>query len=470
MTLPAHYEAVFLLENTGLRKVILVRQSTISPLIQVLEYLKHRILTSMDSILYQIKRLLPRFVLNRLRPVYHLCLAWLGAVRYRHPSRSITIIGVTGTKGKSTVTELITHILHTEGTKVASLSTIQFTIDGETRRNLHKMTMPGRFFVQKFLREAVDAGCTHAVVEMTSEGAKQFRHKFIDMDALVFTNLTPEHIESHGSFEKYKAAKLELAKAVARSPKRPRYLVANTDNEHGADFLDFPVEHSLSYSLGDLSLYTLQKTSLTLIIDGATIRVPLVGLFNVYNVLAAITITRALGVSLKTIEQALYELPPVRGRVEHFSSPVSASKTVTAIVDYAHTPDSLRQLYTAFKDQPKIAVLGNCGGGRDTWKRPEMGHIAEEFCDHIILTNEDPYDENPRVIVDQMSKGIDDKSKFEIVMDRRLAIRRGIELAVDGGYVIVSGKGTDPYIMGPHNTKLVWSDAEVVAEELVKLV
>ncbi len=423
----------------------------------------------MENFLYYLKLLVPRVILNKIRPVYHLGLAWLGAVRYRHPSRSITIIGVTGTKGKSTVTELITHILQTDGKKMASLSTIQFKIGDKVRRNLHKMTMPGRFFVQKFLREAVDAGCSHAVVEMTSEGAKQFRHKFIAVDALVFTNLTPEHIESHGSFENYKACKLRLAEAVAKSPKRPRYLVANTDNEHGQDFLNFPVEHKLPYGLHNLSLYTLHKDSLSIIIDGATIRVPLVGLFNVYNVLAAITLTRALGVSLKVIEQALYELPPVRGRVEHFYSREGATKKVTVIVDYAHTPDSLRQLYTAFKDQPKIGVLGNCGGGRDTWKRGEMGAIAAEFCDHIILTNEDPYDENPRGIIDAMAKGIIDKSKLEIIMDRRLAIRHAIELAVDGGYVIVSGKGTDPYIMGPHNTKLVWSDAQVVSEELAQL-
>jgi UDP-N-acetylmuramoyl-L-alanyl-D-glutamate--2,6-diaminopimelate ligase len=423
----------------------------------------------MESFLYQVKRFIPRAVINKIRPLYHYSLAFVGSIIYRNPSAQITIIAVTGTKGKSTVTELITHILETDGKKVASLSTIQFKIGDEIRRNLYKMTMPGRFFVQKFLREAVTAGCTHAVVEMTSEGAKQYRHKFIDMDALVFTNLTPEHIESHGSFENYKNAKLSLAQAVTSSSKRPRFLIANTDDDHGADFLKFAVENPLPYSLQDLSLYTLHKDSLSVIIDGTTIRVPLVGLFNVYNTLAAITITRALGVSLKTIEQALYELPPVRGRVEHFYSRDGASKKVTAIVDYAHTPDSLRQLYTAFKDQPKIGVLGNCGGGRDSWKRPEMGHIAEEFCDRVILTNEDPYDENPRAIVDQMYKGIDDKSKVEIIMDRRLAIRRAIELSVDGGYVIISGKGTDPYIMGPHNTKLVWSDAEVAAEELARL-
>ncbi len=416
------------------------------------------------------KRVLPGFVVRRIRPMYHYLLAWAGAILYRHPSRQITVIAVTGTKGKSTVTELITHILETDGKTVASLSTIQFKIGSDVRRNLYKMTMPGRFFVQKFLRAAVDAGCTHAVVEMTSEGAKQYRHKFIDLNALVFTNLTPEHIESHGSFEKYKACKLELAKAVAASSKRPRTLVANTDDEHGADFLAFPVENALPYQLSDLSLYSLQKEGFSMVIEGTTLRVPLVGLFNVYNALAAITLTRAYGVSLTTIDSALHTLPTIKGRVEHFKSGTGAGKAVTAIVDYAHTPDSLRQLYTAFKDVPKICILGNTGGGRDTWKRPEMGHIAEQFCDQIILTNEDPYDENPRTIVEAMKKGITDPSKLQIIMDRRLAIRAALDQAPDGSYVIISGKGTDPYIMGPNNTKTVWSDAAVVQEELARLI
>jgi UDP-N-acetylmuramoyl-L-alanyl-D-glutamate--2,6-diaminopimelate ligase len=307
---------------------------------------------------------------------------------------------------------------------------------------------------------------------MTSEGAKQFRHRFIELDALVFTNLSPEHIESHGSFEKYKAAKLAIAKQLELSAKQPRYIVANTDNEHGADFLKTQVEEKLPYGLGSLKLYTLHKDGIGLIFksgdEEVTIRVPLVGLFNVYNALAAITLTRALGVSLPTIEQALRGLKPVRGRVEHFYAPKTASKQVTAIVDYAHTPDSLEQLYKAFKDVPKVCVLGNTGGGRDTWKRPEMAAIAERYCDSIILTNEDPYDENPRKIVDEMAKGITDASKLEIIMDRRLAITTALEKAVDGGYVLISGKGTDPYIMGAHNSKEPWSDAEVVQEELSK--
>jgi UDP-N-acetylmuramoyl-L-alanyl-D-glutamate--2,6-diaminopimelate ligase len=423
----------------------------------------------MDTFLYHLKQILPKTLITYIRPAYHYVLAYLGNLIYRHPSTALTVIAVTGTKGKSSVTEITAAILRAHGLQVASLSTIQFVIGDTTTPNRFKMTTPGRFFVQKFLRAAVDAGCTHAVLEMTSEGAKQFRHRFIEFDALVFTNLTPEHIESHGSFENYKNAKLKIAQAVADSRKHPRYLVANIDNEHGADFLNYPVEHTLPYSLNDLSLYSLHKDSVTLVVEDTTLRVPLVGLFNVYNALAAITLTRALGVSLKTIEGALRSLPPLKGRVEHFYSSKDAPKHITAVVDYAHTPDSLEQFYKAFPDVPTVCILGNTGGGRDTWKRPEMGAIAERYCDHIILTNEDPYDENPRAIVDAMKKGITDQSKLDIIMDRRTAIRTALSKVPDGGYVLISGKGTDPYIMGPHNTKIPWSDAQVVQEELAKM-
>lgn len=423
----------------------------------------------MSYLLDFFKRWLPKSVLNSVRPPYHYLLAYLAALYYRHPSREIMVIGVTGTKGKSSVTELMARVLSQSGYKVASLSTIAFTINGEAERNLFKMTMPGRFFVQSFLRRAVNAGCTHAVIEMTSEGARQFRHRFIEIDALIFTNLTPEHIESHGSFAAYKAAKLSIAAAVANSTKRPRYLVANVDDEHGQAFLNYEVEHRLPYSIKDMSLYSLHKDSVSLVFGDTTIRVPLVGLFNVYNVLAVITLAKQLGLSLSDIDKALRNLPPIRGRVEQFSSPKTAPKQITAVVDYAHTPDSLEKLYQAFPNVVKVCVLGNTGGGRDTWKRPEMGALAERYCEQVILTNEDPYDEDPRSIVEAMRDGMTDQSKVEIIMDRRLAIRTAIKNCPPGGYVIVSGKGTDPYIMGPRGSKLVWSDAAVVKEELAAL-
>ena len=423
----------------------------------------------MSNFRHTVKKYIPQRLFALLQPGYHYALAYAGAVKFRHPSRDIAVIGVTGTKGKSTTTEILAHILRGAGYKTASLSTIQFTCGDKTERNLYKMTMPGMFFIQRFLRQAVDADCTHAVIEMTSEGARQFRHKFVEIDALLFTNLTPEHIESHGSFKNYKAAKLRLAAAVAGSHKRPRTLVANVDDEHGQDFLNYAVEKILPYRLSNLTLHSLQKDSVTMVINNVTIRVPIVGLFNVYNTLAAITYARSIGVPLESIRDSLAKLPPVAGRVEQFHSPTTADKRITVVVDYAHTPDSLTQLYTAFADKYKVGVLGNTGGGRDTWKRPEMGAIAEEHCEQIILTNEDPYDENPQSIVEQMKRGMSTSAPVRVIMDRRAAIQTAINDCPDGGYVLVSGKGTDPYIMGPNGTKQVWSDAQIVQELLATL-
>ena len=423
----------------------------------------------MDNILRILKKFIPKAVFKALQPAYHYLLSLLGAIRYGFPSKEIAVIAVTGTKGKSTVTELISTILRADGKRVASLSTIQFTYGEKKERNMFKMTMPGRFFVHQFLRRAVNEGCEYAVMEMTSEGAKLYRHKFVEINALVFTNLTPEHIESHGSFENYKAAKLRLAKAVEDSIKRPRIIVANDDDEHGKDFLNFDVEKKVSYSLQDLSLHTLHKDSVSLVFGETTIRMPLVGLFNVYNALAAIKTAEQFGVSLQSAANALRDLAPIAGRVEHFESTKGAMKHVTAVVDYAHTIDSLEKLYQAFPDKPKVCVLGNTGGGRDTWKRPEMAAVAEKYCDHIILTDEDPYDEDPRKIIADMEKGIQDKSKLEIIMDRTEAIRTAVAKAPNDGYVIVSGKGTDPYIMRANGEKEPWSDAETVKEILREL-
>lgn len=423
----------------------------------------------MDNFLYYVKQLIPVSLFKLAQPPYHFVLSVIGALWYRFPSKEITVIGVTGTKGKSTVVELINAIFEADGKRTALAGTIRFKLGEKSERNMYKMTMPGRFFMQKFLRDAVNAGCDVAIIEMTSQGVLQYRHKFMHLDALVFTNISPEHIESHGSYEKYIEAKLELAKTLELSQKRPRYMIANRDDEQGERFLTADVEHKLPYGLSDLELHTLNKDDVSLVLHGTTIRVPLVGLFNVYNALSAITCARAFGVPLKTIHKALTNLPPIKGRVERFRSPKDAEKKVTAIVDYAHTPDSLEKLYQAFEKEHKVCILGNTGGGRDTWKRPEMARIAEKYCERIILTNEDPYDEDPRKIIDDMVRGIDDTGKLTVIMDRRKAIRTALEEAPDGSTVIISGKGTDPYIMGPNNTKTPWSDAKVVTQEMSSL-
>ncbi len=414
-----------------------------------------------------IKRLIPRKLFQFAQPVYHWKLALLGALLYRFPSRHIKVIAITGTKGKSTTVELVNAILEAAGKKTAVAGTIRFKIGNETRPNLFKMTMPGRFFIQKFLREAVEAKCDYAVIEMTSEGAKQFRHKFIDLNALIFLNLTPEHIESHGSYEKYRDAKLSLAHALAESPKKNKVMVVNGDDPEAPKFIEAAKGsiHKI-FSIKDAGDLKLRPEGLTLQLQGKTITSHLRGRFNAYNILSAATFALAYGISIDAIRDGIQTLKEVRGRVEGIK--VLPNQPFEVIVDYAHTPDSLTKLYEAFPNNKKICVLGNTGGGRDAWKRPVMASIAEKFCDTVILTNEDPYDEDPRKIVDDMEAGMKNKKPL-IIMDRGEAIHTAIKKASAGDVILISGKGTDPCIMGPNGTKIPWDDATVVREELKKM-
>ncbi|MFA6407950.1 MAG: UDP-N-acetylmuramyl-tripeptide synthetase [Candidatus Paceibacterota bacterium] len=400
---------------------------------------------------------------RKLLSPYHFLWALFSSVWYRFPARNMTVIGVTGTKGKSSVAEMLYTILMTAGHKTALAGTIRFCIGNESRPNLYKMTLPGRGFIQKFIYEALTKKCTYAVVEISSEAALQYRHLFLDLDALVFTNLQKEHIESHGSMENYFQAKFALGKALTHSMKRPRRIIANADDTRGSDFLALPVEMQIPFSFADTSDVHMDEKSVSFSYCGTRFALQLPGKFTILNALAAIKTAEAFGVPPETSAKALSELSHISGRVER----VEAGQDFIAIVDYAHTPDSLSALYGAFPNQRKICVLGNTGGGRDTWKRPEMGKIADAACDVVILTNEDPYDEDPRDIIDAMAAGMGRAP--QIIMDRREAIRAALRAARPGDAVLISGKGTDPFIMGPNGSKTPWSDAQVIREELERL-
>jgi UDP-N-acetylmuramoyl-L-alanyl-D-glutamate--2,6-diaminopimelate ligase len=418
----------------------------------------------LEKILRTTEKIVPKKLYKFFQPAYHLGLAHTGALLYGYPSRKIKVIGVTGTKGKSSTTEFINAVLVAGGHKTAVLSTIHFKIGNSNRPNKYKMTMPGRFFVQKFLHDAVQAGCEYAIIEMTSEGARFYRHKGIEIDTLVFTNLSPEHIESHGSFEKYLAAKLELAKATAKSKKEITRIIANKDNEYGVHFMIYNVSEVIPYSLKEVVIKKRTTDATTFVYQGQTITIHLPGDFNVSNALAAIHVGETEKVPLEKIKLGLEGLTMIRGRVEK----VHEGQDFDVVVDYAHTDDSLRKLYETFSTKRKICVLGSTGGGRDTWKRKVMGEIADTYCDEIILTNEDPYDEEPKKIVKEIAEGIS-KHEPEIIMDRRKAIRKALSSAKKGSIVLITGKGTDPYIMGPNGSKQEWDDARVVREELAKL-
>ena len=426
----------------------------------------------MDTLIKIIKRPIPEKVFKVVQPAYHYFFALASAIYYRHPSRDIKVIFITGTKGKSSTTEILNAILEGAGKKTAMAGTIRFKIGDVSTPNKYKMSVPGRGFIQKFLRQAVDAGCEYAVLEMTSEAAKQHRHRFIDVNALIFLNISPEHIESHGGFDNYLAAKLLLAQALQHSSKRPRIIIANSDDKEHQKFLDIDVEQKVTFSLKQAEPYTLDHYGLYMTYKGTNLRSHLQGVFNVSNILAALSYAETEGITPKTAQLGLNKLEQISGRVQKIvlpkSNPLSKKQDFTVVVDYAHTADSLEKIYGVFKDSKKIGVLGNTGGGRDKWKRPEMAKVANDNCSHIILTNEDPYDEDPLQIINDMLPGIT-STPYEIIMNRREAIHQAISLAKTGDTVIISGKGTDPYIMEANGKKTPWSDAQVAEEELEKI-
>ncbi|MCX6723894.1 MAG: UDP-N-acetylmuramoyl-L-alanyl-D-glutamate--2,6-diaminopimelate ligase [Candidatus Staskawiczbacteria bacterium] len=392
-----------------------------------------------------IKKFIPKFLLR----FYHFCLAFLGAVLFGFPGmdKSLKIIGVTGTSGKSTTVDFITRILEESGSKVASASSIRFKVGEKEWENKYKMTMPGRFVVRKFLRQAKTAGCKYVVLEVTSEGIRQFRHKFINFDAVVFTNLTPEHIESHGGFENYRNEKLKLFHATKNIH------VINTDDENSKYFWNIPAKQKIGFSAKDA-----EKVGL---------RLNLLGDFNVLNALAAITVAKAYGIDLETCKRALEKAKVISGRME-----VVAKEPFGVVVDYAHTPAQLEAVYKTFQGKNLICVLGSCGGGRDKWKRPILGQIAEKYCKKIIITNEDPYDENPLSIIKEIESALSAdgaNSRHQIILDRREAIKKAIKLAKPGDVVVITGKGSEPWMCIENGKKIPWDDRKIAREAVESL-
>ncbi|MBU3925840.1 UDP-N-acetylmuramoyl-L-alanyl-D-glutamate--2,6-diaminopimelate ligase [Patescibacteria group bacterium] len=420
----------------------------------------------MQKLLNVIKKIVPEKIFKFLQPYYHWLMAFLSALIYRFPSRKIFALGITGTKGKTSTIEIINAIMEEAGYKIALSSSLRFKIDKESQKNEYKMTMPGRFFMQKFLRKAVKEKCQYALLEMTSEGVVQYRHKFIKLNALIFTNLAPEHIESHGSFENYRTAKLQLFKSLEKSKVKRKIIIVNEDDPNASHFLNFNIPEKIKYGRKDIADYDLEKDGLTFEINNVKINSKLSGKFNLYNILAAIAFAKSQNIGLETIKSALEKFSGIEGRMEEINLPTGGLK-FKIIVDYAHTPDSLEKVYETFQSSRKICVLGSCGGGRDKWKRPEMGKIASKHCDKIILTNEDPYDEDPVQIVRDIKKGM--STDAEIIMDRREAIKKALQDAQIGDTVIITGKGAEPWMMGPKDTKIKWDDREVVREELEKI-
>lgn len=442
------------------------------------------------------KKFIQKFTPPFLLRWYHFFLAYLGAVFYGFPSKKMVVIGMTGTKGKTTTCNLIAQILNYCGYKTGMASTVNFRIGDKEWTNETKQTMLGRFQLQKLLRRMTDAGCEYAVIETSSEGIMQHRHKFIDYSIAVFTNLSPEHIERHGSFEKYRVEKLKLFETVAK--KENGIGIYNLDDENVEYFLQVPVKNKYGYWQN----FKIHPTPILLLVRGGRGRgcseeihkfqitniktyhdktefdlnknhfeMPLIGEFNVYNAAAAICVVLSQNVPIEKIKEALMKVKPVSGRMEV----INAGQNFTAIVDYSYEPRGLESALQAIKIfNPKriIVLTGSAGGGRDKWRRPVMGEIADKYADIVIITTDDPYDEEPEKIIDEVLAGAVKNPKRKIgenifrIIDRREAIKKAIELAQEGDAILFAGKGGERWMNLANGKKIPWDEAEIVKKEI----
>ncbi|MDO8425698.1 MAG: Mur ligase family protein [bacterium] len=398
-------------------------------------------------------RLLRRLLPKSLRRAYHLVLAVVARWMYGNPSRRLTVIGVTGTHGKSSVVMLLGQVLTAAGFRTGYFSTAMISDGRRTWFNALKMTMPGRFVLQRFLRQCVRNGCTHAVIETSSEGIAQHRHRGIAYDVAVLTNLGEEHLEAHGGFANYRAAKAKLFAHAARSGKVQRIAVIPADLAQFEQFTAHPFTAVQTFDAAHGRGYA-----------------PAISAFP-DNVAAVLAVCDALGIARSVSESALRALTALPGRLESLDE----GQPFAVMVDYAHTPAALTQVAAFVQAHGAVRgkvihVLGGVGGGRDRAKRAAMGSIAAAHAAVVIVTNEDPYDDDPmtiiRAVADGARAGAGRGTIVEEILDRREAFVRALALAQPGDLVLVTGKGCEQAIAGPHGTNVPWDDRVVVRELL----
>lgn len=468
----------------------------------------------MDKILAVIKKIIPRKLFKLLQPAYHFGLAWLAAVVYGRPSEELIVVGITGTTGKTTSVYLAAKMLAHAGYKVGYTSTA-FLSDGEKEWfNDKKMTMIGRFFTQKILRRMVKNGCQYAIIETSSQGVAQYRHRFINYDILVFTGLYPEHIEAHGSFDNYKKAKGRLfahlkkcapkyidgEKKVKRTSgigktdlnRAKKTVIVNGNDEHAQYFLHFWAEKKMVYvdddKRPDLSSSRFGEkvkivnygrvasgaSGTSFQTGGVGINLKLPGAFNAANAMNAVCIGLVGGLSADEIRQGLESVAGVAGRLER----IALGQDFHVLVDYAFEPEALAKLYETISSIPHrkvIHVLGSAGGGRDIARRPRLGKLAGEHADCVIVTNEDPYDDDPEIIIDQVALGAEkagkkmDQNLFKIP-DRRKGIGLALSKADSGDIVLITGKGCEQAICLANGEKMPWDDRQVAGELIKKMI
>lgn len=384
----------------------------------------------------------------------HLLLAFGANAMYAFPSRGMTIVGVTGTDGKTTTSNLLYHILKTAGKKAAVISTLGAVIDGKQYETGFHVTTPSPFAVQKYLKMAKKHGCEFVVLEVTSHALDQNRVWGIPFDVGILTNITHEHLDYHKSYERYVKTKLKLLK-------KTRLAVVNSNGSWFSEVKKIVTQNNLiSYSL-----HGANKNDVTILNLPFQIKTKLLGDFNLENILAASAAAMSFHIDPEVIDKAVSSFEAPIGRQEIIKN----SLGITIVVDFAHTANSFENILPALRKQTRgrlIHVFG-CAGERDHKKRPEMGKAASFYDDVIILTAEDPRSESPSEINKSIRSGIEENKEVIEIIDRGEAISYALSIAEKGDTVVVTGKGHE-LSMNLGNGEMPWSDQEEVRKFLKK--
>lgn len=402
-----------------------------------------------------------------LKNIYHLLVAVLAVIYYRYPSRKMTVIGVTGTDGKTTTSNLIYSILKASGKKVSIVSTVSAVINGRSYDTGFHVTTPSSWALQKYMKQALDGGCRYFILEVTSHAIDQHRIFGSSIDISVITNISHEHLDYHKTFDNYRKTK---AKILSRS----KFSILNVDDDN-FEFLKKKVTgHLVTYGING------QADNTPSVLKS---KPPLQGKYNLYNILAAVSVARILGINAKSISKGLSDFIGVPGRLEKIKSGTKYS----IFIDFAHKPHALESVLTTLRPltKNKLIVVFGCAGERDRLKRPMMGEIAARLSDYAVLTAEDPRTEDVRNIIGEIAAGCLKKGMIEMeksgfegrltkkekkyfwrIPDRQEAVNFAVrKLASTGDLILVTGKGHETS-MCYGKTEYPWSDKSAIEKAL----
>jgi len=396
-------------------------------------------------------------------------LAFLAANYFDNPSENIKLVGVTGTNGKTTIASLLYQLFKKAGYKVGLLSTVKIMVDTEEFKATH--TTPDSLTLNFYLDQMIQEGCEFCFMEVSSHGVHQKRTEALHFTGGVFTNLSHDHLDYHNTFAEYR----DVKKSFFDNLPKAAFAITNIDDKNGLVMLQNTKAKKLTYALKSYADYKAQilenqLSGLLLKINDNEVWVKLIGSFNAYNLLAIYGVAVELGIENMEALRLLSELESVSGRFQFI---VSDTK-ITAIVDYAHTPDALENVLKTIEDirtknEQLITVVG-CGGDRDKTKRPIMANIASSMSDKAIFTSDNPRTENPETIIEEMEKGVEPQNfkKTVSILDRKQAIKTACQLANPNDIILIAGKGHETY-QEVNGVRHDFDDLQIVTELLQQL-